>query len=73
MCELIKKNMKRYKLDLKYYFDQKNPLYVQKLKEIGKEKQSLLDGVAKKRHKKQQKNGSSGMSDHKKTQKTAKN
>ena len=38
MCELIKKNMKRYKLDLKYYFDQKNPLYVQKLKEMGKEK-----------------------------------
>ena len=34
MCELIKKNMKRYKLDLKYYFDQKNPLYVQ----MGKEK-----------------------------------
>ena len=37
--------MKRYKLDLKYYFDQKNPLYVQKVKELGKEKQSLPDGV----------------------------
>ena len=33
-CELIKKNMKKYKLDLKYYFDKKNPLYVQKLKEM---------------------------------------
>ena len=34
MCELINKNMKKYKLDLKYYFDKKNPLYVQKLKEM---------------------------------------
>ena len=33
----LKKNMKKYKLDLKYYFDQKNQLYVQKLKEMGKE------------------------------------
>jgi hypothetical protein len=30
--------MKKYKLDLKYYFDKKNPLFVQKLKEMGKEK-----------------------------------
>ena len=34
MCELITTKMKNYKLDLKYYFDKKNPLYVQKLKEM---------------------------------------
>ena len=34
MCELLKTNLKKYQLDLKYYFDEKNPLYVQKLKEM---------------------------------------
>ena len=34
MCKLLKTNLKKYKLDLKYYFDKKNPLYVQKTNEM---------------------------------------
>ena len=44
MCELLKKNMKKYQLDLKYYCDKKNPLYVQKLNEMWKEKWSSSGG-----------------------------